>query len=265
MIKHVFLLGVDGAGTFFRDTDTPNIDREFAHGAFTYDMLTSIPTVSAECWGSLLLGVGCEKHGKTNDSISNNETSDDFEYPTAFRVVHDSVPDAKLASFTNWNPINYGIIEHNLGVVFGTGEDDRIAGQIVDYLGKEKPTLLFAQFDSVDSAGHRNGYGSQFPDYLKQITLVDGLLGKVFEAIEGAGIADESLIMVIADHGGTPTRGHGGDSDAEKYVFFACRGGVPEGNIGKMHIMDVPYIICRALNIQPSEKWQGSLPEFFNK
>ena len=31
--KRVALIGVDGAGTFFRQTDTPNIDRIFENGS----------------------------------------------------------------------------------------------------------------------------------------------------------------------------------------------------------------------------------------
>lgn len=256
---HVFILGVDGAGTFFDKADTPFTDSYMADGAKTSEMLTEIPTISAQCWGSLLLGVECEQHGLDNTYISENEYPIDAQTPSVFRVVREAMPEAELASFSCWGPINFGIIEHNLGVTFGTGDDDSIAEQIAEYLSRKAPTLLFAQFDSVDGAGHSHGYGT--PEHLNRITYVDALLGKVYGAIERAGIKDDSLVMVVADHGGTPGGSHGGESDAEKYVSFFCNGDkIPECCLGKMKIRDIPSIVTYALGIEPSAEWDSEIP-----
>ena len=56
--SHIIVVGIDGAGSFIKDADTPNFDRIFANGAVTYNALSSNPAISAECWGSILLGVG---------------------------------------------------------------------------------------------------------------------------------------------------------------------------------------------------------------
>ena len=66
--SHVIVVGIDGAGSFFKDADTPDFDRIFADGAVTYDALASNPSISAECWGAMLLGVGPEIH-KLNNGI----------------------------------------------------------------------------------------------------------------------------------------------------------------------------------------------------
>ena len=70
--KHVVIVGVDGAGRFFADADTPNIDRIFKNGACTFDMLTAEPTISAQCWGSMLLGVPPEVHKLTNGIVASS-------------------------------------------------------------------------------------------------------------------------------------------------------------------------------------------------
>jgi len=70
--KYVVVIGVDGAGSFFKNASTPNIDTIFANGAITYNMLTANPTISAQCWGSLLHGVSANVHGLTNSIISFN-------------------------------------------------------------------------------------------------------------------------------------------------------------------------------------------------
>ena len=49
--KRVILFGIDGAGTFFAQANTPNIDRLFAGGARCPRVLTEIPSISAQCWG----------------------------------------------------------------------------------------------------------------------------------------------------------------------------------------------------------------------
>ena len=68
--RHVIVVGIDGAGAFIREARTPCFDRIFAGGAVTYRALASRPTISAECWGSMLLGVGPEVHGLTNAIVS---------------------------------------------------------------------------------------------------------------------------------------------------------------------------------------------------
>ena len=64
--SNVIVVGIDGAGAFIRDAATPNFDRIFADGAVTYSALSSNPSISAECWGAMLLGVECGWHGLTN-------------------------------------------------------------------------------------------------------------------------------------------------------------------------------------------------------
>ena len=48
--KHVILVGIDGAGNFYRSSKAPMIRRMMTEGAGTDRCLTSLPTISAECW-----------------------------------------------------------------------------------------------------------------------------------------------------------------------------------------------------------------------
>ena len=67
--KHVIVIGVDGAGAFFKDANTPFIDNIFKGYASSYSVLTSNPTISAQCWGSLLHGVTPVFHKLTNSVV----------------------------------------------------------------------------------------------------------------------------------------------------------------------------------------------------
>lgn len=264
--KHVVIIGVDGGGAFFKDADTPRCDEIFRGQATTYRSKTSYPTISAQCWGSMLHGVLPEFHGITNQIAKTAAYPTDSPYPSVFRVVREAFPDAALASFVNWNAINYGIIENNLGVEEGHGTDAEVARKVISYLGGNIPTLMFVQFDSCDSAGHNHGYGSE--THLTTLSVLDALIGRICDQLKLAGILDDTLLIVTADHGGTPTKedgseggNHGGDTDAERYVFLGVAGKTVEnGTIEDAETRDVAAIAAYALGLEYPDTWTGHVP-----
>ena len=258
--SRIIIIGVDGAGTFFRQANTPNIDRIFADGAVSYDVVTSNPTVSGQCWGSMLTGVTPDIHGLTNGRAGSTPYPTDSLFPTVFRVIRENMPDAELASFSNWNSINIGIIEDGLGVTKRTGNDAEITDQVCRYVEEHDPTLLFIQFDEVDGAGHHHGYGTE--NHLKQIDESDTLIGRIWDAYNARGWLDDTLFIVTADHGGCG-HSHGGWTDGEKYIMFAATGpDVVKGTIGEMGVRDTTSIVLHALDLadkQPST-WTPRVP-----
>jgi len=258
--KHVIIIGVDGGGAFFSRTTTPNTYEITGQGAFSYSTRTSYPTISAQCWGSMLLGVLPEFHRLSNDIVSSRTYDTESICPSIFRITREAMPKADLASFCNWNPINYGIIENDLGVVEGTGDDPSVASQTVKYIQQNNPTLLFVQFDSVDGAGHSNGYGTE--KHLAQLTAVDELIGQIHDAVVKKGISDNTLFIITADHGGTPQGSHGGDSYAERYVFLGISGKTVEksSQILDVEVRDIPAIAAYALGLDIPDTWTGHIP-----
>ena len=155
--SHVIVVGIDGAGSFIKDADTPAFDRIFTNGAITYDALASNPSISAECWGSMLTGVGPEVHKLTNSVVKTQEYPIDSPFPSLFRRIKNAMPEAELGSYCDWNPITKGIIESDVEKSTATARDTELTPIICEYIKAKKPTLLFVQFDSVDHAGHHNG------------------------------------------------------------------------------------------------------------
>ncbi len=266
--SHVVVLGIDGAGSFIKDAKMPNFERIFKKGAITYDALASNPSISAECWGSMLLGVGPEVHKLTNRIVSTEEYPDDSLFPSLFKRIRAAMPDAVLGSFCDWNPITAGIVERELGVSSATANDSELTPIICDYIRREKPNFLFIQFDSVDGVGHREGY--QTDPFFARLSEVDGLVGDVHSAIEDAGMLDETLFVVITDHGGTNNDdgkgSHGGWTDEEKYVTLALAGnGVQRGRIAAANVRDLSAIVLYALGIDAPEfdesGWTSQVPQ----
>ncbi len=257
--KRVAILGVDGAGNFFARTETPHMDRIFQNGAVTYDALTSIPTISAECWGSMLLGIPPEQHGLTNEVVSTQPYAC-AAYPTVFRVAREAFPQAELASFCNWNPINSGIIEENIAVhKESAAQDALLCENICSYLETHDPTLLFVQFDEVDGAGHKFGYGARL--YLDKITQTDALLGRIYDTYARRGYLEQTLFIISADHGGNTQHGHGGDTDAEKLIFIGFAGKtVQKCELKGVQVRDIAAVTAAALGLTPPPAWTANIP-----
>ena len=266
--SHVIVIGVDGAGSWFKVANTPNFDKIFENGAVTYNALSSKPTISAECWGSMLIGVGPEIHGLTNGIVSSTPYDVKSPFPSVFRRIREAYPDAVLGSYCDWNPITHGIVENNIGVSHDTAHDTDLTPIVCDYICENKPDFLFVHFDSVDGAGHSTGYG--LSAFIKRINEVDKLIGDVYNAIEKAEILDETLFIVVADHGGTNDENnhgsHGGWTDEEKYVTFAATGrGINKTEIEEMNIRDLAAIVLYAMGIESPEfdekGWTSQIPK----
>lgn len=262
--KHVFIIGVDGAGRFFKDADTPNFDRIFKDGAVDYTARAETVTVSAENWGAMLTGVSYLQHEMTNGSTAGTERSSDTKYPTIFTYARQAMPDAEMAAIVNWDNIAYGIIENDINVTkqYPDNGDEGVTDAICDYFNAgNEPALFFVQFDSVDGVGH--SLGSKSPEFLQQIETVDGYLGRIYDTIESKGLMEDGLFIVVADHGHTPSGGHGGITMRETNVTLAVAGKtVVKG--GKLDLdarnRDVAAIALYALGIERPDHMTSRLP-----
>jgi len=244
--KYCAVLGVDGMGNFNKYANTPVMDALFKNGAVTFDALSMNPTISAENWGAMLLGLTPVVHGLTNGYISSHHY-ENKAFPSVFSRIRSAYPDEYLASVCNWNPINYGIVEQDIGVDMETAKNDDELNPIIMEKVKNRPKFLFVQYDNVDGAGHSAGYGS--PDHIKRIEITDALIGKVLEAYKEAGIYDETLFIVLADHGGI-RHGHGGYTDEEKYIFFGVSGAwIEKSEIKFARTVDIAATVLYALGL----------------
>ncbi len=222
--KRVFIIGIDGAGRFIKDADTPNFDRIFKDGAVDYTARAEVKTDSGPNWGAILTGVSYFKTMMDNGVVGSVERAADTDYPTVFNYVRRANPDAVLASYCNWGSINHGIVENEIGVEkVNIGDDEKLTDAICEYFDAgNTPELFFVQFDSVDHEGH--SHGSKSDEFINQINLVDGYLGRVYDCLKENGLLEDALFIVTADHGHTVNGGHGGITMRETNVTVAAAG-----------------------------------------
>lgn len=260
--EHVFIIGIDGAGAAFGKADTPNFDRIFADNAYRHDAVTESVTVSAQNWGSILTGVDYATHGFDNDWCRKNERDSASGNNTIFYYVRQAMPEAELVSFNHWSAINHGIIENDLGVKkINRMTDPLVVDAIVRYFQKgHAPKLMFVQLDSVDHAAHSHGGFSK--QYYKAVEKMDVYLGEIYDAINAGGLMENSLFIVVADHGET-TNGHGGQTKEESSAILAVAGHSVSQTVlpADVHNRDVSAIALYALGIEQPAHFISAVPE----
>ncbi len=242
--KHVVVIGIDGMGNYLLKTSTPNIDRIFENHAKTYHALSMSPTISAQNWSSMLLGCSPEVHGFTNSNI--RRLRHDYEkLPSVFRRVRKALPEAHLIACGMAYERCMSDDDQNIDFRMVRGDADVCAEAVS--AAAEKPEFMWVLFNNPDKWGHGAGFGS--PEYMNGIREDDEYVGRIYEAYEKAGIIDDTLFVVITDHGGI-RGGHGGYTDEEKYIFLAAAGKyVPKGEIGHAYTRDLHAIVLYGLGI----------------
>ena len=271
-IEHVIIAGIDGAGAFVPEAKTPCMEKIFSSGAHTFRAFSSRPSISAECWGSMLTGVSPLLHGLTNEWIGKNVYPSDSPYPTLYKRIRQVYPDAAIAAYCDWKPLIHGIVEEDAGVDCLSLPDKDLIGPACGYIVSHKPVFMFVHMDSVDGAGHQFGYGT--PRHIDQIGVCDRYVQRLWDACGEAGILENTLFLTLSDHGGTceerPEGGyfgrHGGWTEAERRISFLAAGpGVRAGEVGDMNIRDTAAIVLHALGIEApafdKNGWTSQIPE----
>lgn len=264
-IERVIIIGLDGAGNFIKETETPNIHGLLEKGVLTYSAQANSPTISAECWGSLLHGVSPDVHGLNNDIVATKTYPEDSRYPSIFKIIKQARPTSKLAAFSAWGPINHGIIEQSAQDHSVSQPDAELVESVATYISENPDVaLIFVQLDGPDAAGHQHGYGTK--SYLASITEADQYVGTILDALRKAHLMDSSLVIITADHGGGGENhySHGSDHHQDKTVFWGCHG---PGMNTKMKlkegfpIMDTAAIVLQALGIEQPGQFEAEVPE----
>ena len=168
-------------------------------------------------------------------------------------VLNCARPGGKLEHFQReslaiWGKLlNIFLVDDDMNIETAFAREDSVVCDMAVEAVSRKPDFMYVLFEEVDKAGHAGEYGSE--SYLETISREDEYTGRIYEAYEKAGIIDDTLFLVITDHGGI-RNGHGGYTDEEKYIFLAAAGkNVPKGNIGHAYTRDLSAIILYGLGI----------------
>jgi len=198
--RHVVVVSFDGGSPeVMRTCRMPHLDRLRAEGAGSWQARTVFPSITLVSHTAMLTGVGPIKHG-----IAWNEFQPEkglLKVPTVFELV-------KKADKKKITGIFAG--KDKFATLLKTGtldafacpdyQSEIVARAAADFIRRRKPALTMVHFADTDGAGHDHGWGS--PAQRRAFENCDRALGTVLDGIRRAGIADGTVVIVSADHGG---------------------------------------------------------------
>lgn len=216
--RTVVVLLFDGlAPALVTSTDTPHLDRISSEGAWTHSMIPPFPSISLI--GGFTISTGCwpARHGIVTNrffdpKLGFYDHSADDDWVLECEGLHEaaerqgvrtaalawygqvSQERGKLARIVEWDPS------------WDAYPDDLARAEQVAALlrlpADERPQLILAYFKGPD--GYAHFLGMDAPETLEAVRKADAAVGVVMGAIEDAGLADETALVVTTDHGMMP-------------------------------------------------------------
>ena len=264
---HVFLIGLDGWGAYsVPKADIPHIKQLMAEGSYTLEKRSVLPSSSAVNWASMFMGAGPELHGYTEwgsktPELPSRVVNEHHIFPTIFSELRKAVPDAEIGVLYEWDGIKY--LVDTLALNYHVQAPDynlypaALCEMACKYITEKKPVLTAICFDNPDHVGHVDGHDT--PAYYAKLKELDGYVGRIVDAIKEAGIYDNSIIIVTADHGGI-NKGHGGKTMQEMETPFIIAGkNVKKGGIFDESMMqfDCTSTVAFIFGLKQPQVWIG--------
>ena len=125
------------------------------------------------------------------------------------------------------------------------------------YIKEKKPTFMTIYFSGLDHAGHTFGWYTD--EYYAFEKFIDECVQRIVDATKEAGIYDDTVFVLTADHGGID-KGHGGMTLDEMLSPFVVFGkGIKQGFVMTDAMMqyDVPATVAYILGVTPPQAWIG--------
>lgn len=212
----VILIGVDGLRPDYLERGaSPTLSRLRAEGTSAV-MRPSFPSVTFPNHYTLVTGKHPDSHGIVGNnmvdadlgrfSLGNASAVTDRRWWDGAEPIWVTAEKAGLVTGTMFWPGS----EADIGGVrptYWTKFDQSLSGdarvdQVLAWMDRpeaERPDLATLYFDIVDTAGHQNG-----PDAAATaaaLASVDASIARLIAGLEARGVADQTVLIVVSDHG----------------------------------------------------------------
>jgi hypothetical protein len=212
----------------------------------------------------MLCGAGPEATGVINNSWKRSfdafppvAMSEHKVFPNVFSVIRQQKPSAEIGCIYHWSGFE-DLLETELINKFETyPTHSETAKKTAEYIKEKKPDFVFIQLDEVDCVGHADGHMSKA--YIRAIEEIDNSVRMIVDGIRDAGIDQNTMIMIVSDHGGIFFR-HGENTYEELATPIIYSGkGIKKGYPIKQQIYkyDVAADIVFALGLKTPQIWTG--------
>jgi len=268
---HVLVIGIDGWGSYSlpKAENIPNIRSLIQQGCYTTHKRSVLPSSSAVNWASMFNGSCPELHGYTQwnsqtPEIPSVELNNHGIFPTIFSVLREARPNVVTGCLAEWDGIKHVVdsmaIDNFSVAAEWKQQSEQLCEMAEQFIREKKPTLLAVCWDQLDHTGHAVGHDT--PDYYTTLTRLDGQIGRLVQALKDAGIYDDTIIIITADHGGKD-KGHGGKTLAEMVTpFIICGKHIRKGGeiVEPMMQYDTAATIAHIFGLTTPRSWIGRPP-----
>jgi predicted AlkP superfamily pyrophosphatase or phosphodiesterase len=233
-----------------------------ANGSWSLEARSVLPSSSAANWASMNMGAGPELHGFTTWGSKSpdmpSRVLDEYGmFPSIAGLLRKSRPQSEIGFIYEWDGIGYLFPKAAVNKDLNCDGDVALTNAVVDYIQTKKPDFLFVHLHDVDSVGHTVGHDT--PEYYASVERTDAHIGEILQSIKRAGIEDETLVLVTADHGGIK-KGHGSTTMVEMQIPWIVTGpGIRKNHRIEESIMtfDTAATIAAALKLKAPQVWIG--------
>lgn len=265
--KHVVLIGLDGWGAYsVSKAEIPNIRKMMNEGCYTLKKRSALPSSSAINWASMFMGAGPELHGYTQwgskvPELPSREVTENGIFPTIFYLLHKARPEAEIGCLYEWEGIKYLVdtlaLDYHAQAPDYNKHPEALCGMAEKYIKEKTPVLLAVCFDNPNHVGHAAGHDT--PEYYAKLNELDTYVARIVQAVKDAGMFDETIFIITADHGGI-NKGHGGKTMQEMETpFIICGKNVKKGGEFSESMMqyDVASTIAYIFGLKQPQVWIG--------
>jgi len=253
-VKRVLIISIDGLRPdAIALAPMPNLTALMDSGAYTLVAQTIFPSVTLPAHASMLTSLCPAQHGVNwNDYIPENGYAKGTSifalarqaglYPTIMIVGK-----KKLRQITPPDTTDY--------FQFVNDRDSVVIQQAIPIL-KNGFALAFIHLATTDDMGHNYGWLSA--QQLNVIYHADEAIKTLLTALEEAGLRQDTLIIVTADHGGhEQTHGSRLPEDMTIPWIISGPGVIPQKITAPVSTTDTAATAAWALHLSPPSDWIG--------
>lgn len=151
----------------------------------------------------------------------------------------------------NCSVVDWGSTGVYSAEVYGMAAADRIAKHAAAYPAGEKPLFMYLATQSVHSPAQVPAHYIPSPcpwtakrcTFAGMIRALDAVVGNVTSALAAAGMADDTLLIFVADNGGpTPDDGGGDSIGSTNWPLRGGKHGVFEGGVRLTSVVSGPLV-----------------------
>lgn len=255
LAKHVLLISIDGLRPdALMQGDTTALKALMKRGSFTLTARTVYPSITLTSHVSMMTGVEPATHHVLWNEWEPERGPVDQE--TMFDVA--KAAGMTTAMFAGKEKFRHFVKGNRFDKFDIPGYAvSAVAPAAAQYIIDKKPNLIMVHLAETDGAGHSKGWMS--PEQFEALARSDKAVKQLLDALDRAGIAGDTAVLVSADHGGH-ARTHGTASAEDMTIpWIAAGSGVRAAGklTASVTTCDTAATALALLGLKVPAEWNG--------